>query len=107
VEEIVETAVLPDSFERDARSDIHRHAERGVGSFENEREHGDVMWRFSARAASHARRFLFHPSHTVEEERDGSLLVRFKAQATSRCAGISRCGATPSRCSSRPGCATW
>jgi predicted DNA-binding transcriptional regulator YafY len=79
VEEITEAEVLPRSFELDADFDIHRHAEKGFGSFENSAEHGDVVWRFSAEAAPHARRFVFHPTQTVKEEADGSLLVRFKA----------------------------
>jgi predicted DNA-binding transcriptional regulator YafY len=71
--------VLPESFELDADFDVHQHARRGFGSFENEREDGDVVWRFSPEAAPHARRFVFHPSQTAEEEPDGSLLVRFRA----------------------------
>lgn len=79
VEEIERAEVLPESFKLDAGFDIRRHAERGFGSFENAAEHGDVVWRFSPDAAAHARRFVFHPSQTVEEEANGSLLVRFRA----------------------------
>jgi predicted DNA-binding transcriptional regulator YafY len=79
VEEIIRAEVLPQSFELDAGFDIHRHAEKGFGSFENASEHGDVVWRFSPEAAPHARRFIFHPTQIIEEEADGSLLVRFKA----------------------------
>jgi predicted DNA-binding transcriptional regulator YafY len=79
VEEIVRAEVLPDSFELDADFDINRHARKGFGSFENSAEYGDVVWRFSPKAAAHARRFVFHPSQTIEEEADGSLLVRFQA----------------------------
>jgi len=71
--------VLPESFELDAGFDILRHAERGFGSFENVLEEADVVWRFSPQAAPHARRFVFHPTQVVEEEPDGSLLVRFRA----------------------------
>ena len=38
-----------------------------------------MVWRFAPDAAPHARRFVFHPSQTVEEEANGSLLVRFRA----------------------------
>lgn len=79
VEEIIRAEVLPKSFELDPTFDIQRHAEKGFGSFENAAEHGDVVWRFSPEAAPHARRFVFHPTQTVEEEPDGSLLVRFRA----------------------------
>ena len=79
VEEITEAEVLPESFEFDPGFDIRRHAERGFGSYENAGELGDVEWRFSPEAASHARRFVFHPTQTLEEEPDGSLRVRFQA----------------------------
>lgn len=79
VEEITSAEVLPESFELDAGFDINAHAEKGFGSFENSAEHGDVVWRFAPRAAPHARRFVFHPSQQVEEEPDGSLLIRFRA----------------------------
>lgn len=79
VEEITEAEVLPESFEFDAGFDIRQHAERGFGSYENSAEHGDVVWRFSPEAAAHARRFVFHPTQVLEEEPDGSLLIRFRA----------------------------
>lgn len=79
VEEITEAEVLPESFEFDAGFDIRQQAERGFGSYESSAEYGDVVWRFSPEAAAHARRFVFHPTQTVEEERDGSFLVRFRA----------------------------
>ncbi|MFX7507111.1 WYL domain-containing protein, partial [Acinetobacter baumannii] len=74
VEEIEAAEVLEESFEFDHGFDIRRHAEKGFGSFENAAEYGDVVWRFSPEAAAHARRFVFHPTQTVEDEPDGSLL---------------------------------
>lgn len=79
VEEISSAEVLDDSFEIDPGFSIRAHAEKGFGSYESDSEHGDVVWRFNAEAAPHARRFVFHPTQTVEEEADGSLLVRFRA----------------------------
>jgi len=79
VEEINKAEVLPQSFELDVDFDIERHAEKGFGSFENAQEYGDVVWRFAPDAAPHARRFIFHPTQTLEQEPDGSLLVRFRA----------------------------
>lgn len=58
---------------------IRDHAAQGFGSYESAAQHGDVVWRFSPDAADHARRFVFHPTQTVEEEPDGSLLVRIRA----------------------------
>lgn len=79
VEEIYSAEVLGESFEIDPDFNIRSHAEKGFGSYESAAEHGDVVWRFSPDAAPHARRFVFHPRQTVEDEADGSLLVRFKA----------------------------
>lgn len=79
VEEIYSAEVLDESFNLDPGFNIRTHAEKGFGSYESAAEHGDVVWRFSPEAAPHARRFVFHPSQTIEEEPDGSLLVRFKA----------------------------
>lgn len=79
VEEIYSAEVLDQSFRIDPDFNIHRHAEKGFGSFESAAEYGDVVWRFSPEAAPHARMFVFHPTQITEEESDGSLLVRFTA----------------------------
>lgn len=79
VEEIYSTEVLEQSFDLDPEFNIRKHAEKCFGSFESAAEHGEVVWRFSPEAAPHARRFVFHPTQTVTEEADGSLLVRFRA----------------------------
>jgi predicted DNA-binding transcriptional regulator YafY len=79
VEEIYSAEVLDESFELDPGFSIRTHAEKGFGSYESAVEHGDVVWRFSPDAAPHARRFVFHPTQTIEEEANGSLLVRFRA----------------------------
>src|SRR5690606_32813372 len=79
VEEIYSAEVLGESFNIDPGFSLRAHAEKGFGSYESEAQHGEVVWRFSPDAADHARRFVFHPTQTVEEEKDGSLLVRFRA----------------------------
>lgn len=79
VEEIRSAEVLGESFDLDPDFSISKHAEKGFGSYESAAEHGEVVWRFTPDAAPHARRFVFHPTQTVEEEGDGSLLVRFQA----------------------------
>ena len=79
VEEIHEADVLDESFELDPGFSIRRHAERGFGSFESRKEHGEVVWKFRPDAAEQARRFVFHPTQQVEELDDGSLVVRFVA----------------------------
>ncbi|MBT2189430.1 WYL domain-containing protein [Sphingobium sp. H33] len=79
VEEIYSAEVLDESFDIDPGFSLSAHAEKGFGSYESEAQHGEVVWRFSPDAADHARRFVFHPTQTVEEEKNGSLLVRFRA----------------------------
>jgi predicted DNA-binding transcriptional regulator YafY len=79
VEEIYSAEVMEDSFEIDPAFSLRAHAEKGFGSYESAAEHGEVVWRFSPEAAPHARRFVFHPTQTVKEDQDGSLLVRFRA----------------------------
>lgn len=79
VEEIYSAEVLDESFDIEPSFSLRAHAEKGFGSYESEAQHGEVVWRFSPGAADHARRFVFHPTQTVEEEKGGSLLVRFMA----------------------------
>lgn len=79
VEEIYEAEVVDESFDLDVDFDIRRHAERAFGSFVSDAQYGEVVWRFNPEAAPHARRFVFHPNQSVQDEADGSLLVRFRA----------------------------
>jgi predicted DNA-binding transcriptional regulator YafY len=79
VEEIYHAELLDEIFEIDPGFNLKRHAEKGFASYESEKEHGEVVWRFRPDAASHARRYTFHPTQTTEEEPDGSLIVRFHA----------------------------
>lgn len=80
VAEKIEAAELTgEIFERDADFDIDRHARKAFGAFQNDNEYGEVVWRFSPEAAPHARSFLFHPDQVLEDQADGSLLLRFWA----------------------------
>ena len=40
---------------------------------------GEVVWRFDPRAADYAHGFEFHPDQVIEDQPDGSLIVRFHA----------------------------
>jgi predicted DNA-binding transcriptional regulator YafY len=79
VEAIEEATVLPESFVRKAGFDLEDHAQRCFGSFQQDDGIHDVAWRFAPRAVPRATGFLFHPAQTVEREKDGSLVVRFRA----------------------------
>ena len=47
-----------------------------------------VLW-FDADMASEVAAFRFHPSQSIVENDAGSLIVRFRAGASRRCADIS------------------
>ena len=68
---------MDESFERDESFSLQAYAERSFGVFQE--EPFDVVWRFTPEAAIHAKEYLFHPSQQMEEEEDGSLVVRFSA----------------------------
>lgn len=77
---IEEIEILDDMFERDPGFSLKEFAEQSFGIFQEKPL--DVVWKFSAKAASNAKDFLFHPSQEQEELDDGSLIVRFKAGGT-------------------------
>ena len=64
-------------FERDPKFDIDEYAAKSFGVFQEEPV--NVVWRVLPKAAADARAYLFHPRQTIEEQSDGSLLVRFTA----------------------------
>ena len=74
--------VLDFPFERRPDFSLKEYAERSFGVFQE--EPFDVVWRFSSDAAPDAREFLFHPTQTMEDQPDGSLIVRFRAAVPNR-----------------------
>lgn len=64
-------------FERDPSFSLADYAANAFGIFQETPV--DVVWRISPEAADDARDYLFHPSQTMEEQPDGSLIVRFHA----------------------------
>jgi predicted DNA-binding transcriptional regulator YafY len=79
VENIQTAKVTRDAFEREPGFNLQAFAHRAFGVFQNEAEFGEVIWRFSANAATHARGFEFHPAQVIEDQPDGALIVRFAA----------------------------
>ncbi len=67
------------SFARDPGFDLGTHAAQAFGSYYTQAEYGEVIWRFTPKAAATARDFLFHPSQQMTEEPDGALTLRFTA----------------------------
>lgn len=78
-EDILSANVSDESFERDLEFDLQGFAKRAFGVFQNDQEHGEVIWRFSSKSADHARTFEFHPDQVLQDQPDGSLIVRFRA----------------------------
>ena len=69
--------LLAQTFSRKRGFSIQQYAEGSFGVFHEEPV--DVVWRFSAKVASDAAEFLFHPDQVLEPQPDGSLIVRFRA----------------------------
>ena len=79
VEEIQAAKVKPETFEYPDDFHLDSYAGRAFGSYHNDQEYGDVVWKFAPNAADRAARFQFHPDQQTELQSDGSLIVRFKA----------------------------
>ena len=77
--EIDRLETLPGIFKPPSDFDLEDFTQQSFGVY-----HGgealDVVWRFKPSAAEEASKFAFHPTQTTEREKDGSLLVRFRAK---------------------------
>ena len=79
LDRITQAQLEAGSFARDPGFDLAAHAAQAFGSYYTEAEYGEVIWRFTPKAAATARDFLFHPSQQMTEEPDGALTLRFTA----------------------------
>lgn len=79
VDRITSARLEASSFARDPDFDLTSHTARAFGSYHAEAEYGEVVWRFSPKAAEVAREFIFHPTQELTEAPDGALTVRFHA----------------------------
>lgn len=75
--EIQRVQLLDEYFERDEDFDLRAWAAQSFGVWQG--DSFDVVWRVSPGAAAQAREYQFHPSQQLEDQTDGSLLVRFRA----------------------------
>lgn len=69
--------VLNRSFARRRGFSLRTYAERSFGVYQEKPV--SVVWRFSRKAARDAQEYLFHPTQKLEPQKDGSLIVRFRA----------------------------
>jgi predicted DNA-binding transcriptional regulator YafY len=70
-------AKLEQMFTRKRGFVIKKYAENSFGVFQEKPV--DVVWRFTPKAAPDVSEFLFHPHQVIEPQKDGSLVVRFRA----------------------------
>lgn len=66
-------------FARDPGFSLADHAARAFGSYQDDAEFGEVIWRFRADVADRAAEWRFHPGQVARRGEDGSLEVRFEA----------------------------
>lgn len=79
LDRIAQARLEADSFQRDPGFDLRAHTARAFGSYHDDREYGEVVWRFTPDAAPVAREFTFHPKQVLTDDPDGGLTVRFTA----------------------------
>ena len=70
-------SISSEGFRRSKSFNLQSFAEQSFGVWMEKPQ--EIVWKFTPKAASAARDFVFHPSQTLEEKKDGSLIVRFKA----------------------------
>lgn len=70
-------SISSEGFRRSKSFNLQAFAEQSFGVWMEKPQ--EIVWKFTPKAASAARDFVFHPSQTLEEKKDGSLIVRFKA----------------------------
>ena len=79
VEDIEAAKVSEDWFAISDTFDLESYSKRAFGVFQDDREFGEVVWKFTPQAAQHASRFRFHPDQISHTQDDGSLVVSFSA----------------------------
>lgn len=79
MDKILEAHCLDESFAFQKDFSLHEYAARAFGAYHDASQFGEVVWRFTPKAAARAAEFRFHPTQTLEYEDDGSLIVRFHA----------------------------
>ena len=69
--------ILDETFVKQKNFSLKRYVEQSFGVFQE--KPFDVVWKFSPDVASDVKEFVFHPSQKMEEQKDGSIMVRFRA----------------------------
>jgi predicted DNA-binding transcriptional regulator YafY len=74
---IEKVELLDQTFVRKPGFSIGEYAKNSFGVFQEKPV--DVIWKFTPKAARDASEYLFHPKQVMEPQKDGSLIVRFRA----------------------------
>ena len=74
---IKDIKLLEVAYRKDPSFDLQEYAKRSFGVFQEKPY--TVVWRFSAAVADDVREHHFHPSQRIEDQPDGSIIVRLKA----------------------------
>ena len=75
--QIQRVSLLDRSFAKDPAFSLQKFAERSFGVFQEPQQ--DVCWKFTPEVADVVVEYVFHPSQSVKKQRDGSVIVRFRA----------------------------
>ena len=79
--EVLDEKFIPLKFgEKGELFDIKKYARHSFGVFQE--KPFSVEWKFSAKAATEAEKYLLHPTQTMKRNEDGTLTVTFKAGGT-------------------------
>lgn len=74
---IVDVSLTDVPYRKDPSFSLKEYAERSFGVFQEEPY--DVVWRFSPAVAEAVSEQHFHPNQVIEPQKDGSIIVKFKA----------------------------
>lgn len=77
ISDIKNVEIVKSYFIRDENFSLEKYAENSFGVFQE--ESFKVVWRFSKEVVNDAKDFIFHPTQKTEFQKDGSLIVEFKA----------------------------
>jgi predicted DNA-binding transcriptional regulator YafY len=75
--DVEKVEALGESFDRDQDFSLDKYARQSFGVFQE--KPFNVVWKFSADVAEDALSFQFHPDQTVDQQSDGTVVVKFTA----------------------------
>ncbi|TGD43127.1 WYL domain-containing protein [Pseudotabrizicola sediminis] len=70
---------LDESFAFAPGFSLEDYAAQAFGVYQDPAQYGEVIWRFAPEVAARAAEFRFHPTQALEQQDDGSLIVKFHA----------------------------